>query len=44
MFRAIAATPTPSLDRAFGTLSRAANHSVLWVATAGGAGRHRGVR
>ncbi len=34
VFRAIAATPTPSLDRAFGTLSRAANHSKLWVATA----------
>ena len=34
VFRAIAATPTPSLDRAFGTLSRAANHSKLWMATA----------
>ena len=45
VFRAIAATPTPSLDRAFGALSRAADHSVLWVATAallaasGGSGR-----
>src|SRR5689334_7494954 len=36
VFRAIAATPTPSLDRAFGALSRAANHSVLWVAIAAG--------
>jgi membrane-associated phospholipid phosphatase len=36
VFRAIAATPTPSLDRAFGVLSRAANHSVLWVAIAAG--------
>ena len=34
VFRAIAATPTPSLDRAFGALSQAADHSVLWVATA----------
>jgi len=34
VFRAIAATPTPSLDRAFGALSRAANHSKLWMATA----------
>jgi undecaprenyl-diphosphatase len=45
VFRAIAATPTPSLDRAFGMLSRAADHSKLWVATAallavsGGSGR-----
>ena len=36
VFRAIAATPTPSLDRAFGALSRSANHSVLWVAIAAG--------
>jgi undecaprenyl-diphosphatase len=34
VFRAIAATPTPSLDRAFGALSQAANHSKLWMATA----------
>ena len=34
VFRAIAATPTPSLDLAFGTLSRAADHSKLWVGTA----------
>jgi undecaprenyl-diphosphatase len=34
VFRAIAATPTPSMDRAFGTLSRAADHSKLWVAIA----------
>jgi membrane-associated phospholipid phosphatase len=34
VFRAIAATPTPSLDRAFGMLSQAANHSKLWLATA----------
>jgi undecaprenyl-diphosphatase len=34
VFRIIAGTPTPSLDRAFGALSRAANHSKLWVATA----------
>ena len=36
VFRAIAATPTPSLDRAFGVLSRAANHSVMWMAIAAG--------
>lgn len=34
VFRAVAATPTPSLDRAFGLLSRAADHSKLWVAAA----------
>lgn len=34
VFRAIAATPTPALDREFTRLSRAANHSVLWVAVA----------
>ena len=34
VYKAIAVTPTPGLDRAFGTLSRAADHSKLWVATA----------
>jgi membrane-associated phospholipid phosphatase len=34
VFRAIAGTPTPSLDRAFGALSQAANHSKLWLAAA----------
>jgi undecaprenyl-diphosphatase len=34
VYRAIAATPTPALDREFTRLSRAANHSVLWMATA----------
>jgi membrane-associated phospholipid phosphatase len=34
VYRAVAATPTPSLDRQFSRLSRAANHSVLWMGTA----------
>jgi membrane-associated phospholipid phosphatase len=36
VFRAIAAAPTPALDRGFTRLSRAANHSVLWMAVAAG--------
>lgn len=42
LYAAVAATPTPSLDRWFRRLSRAADHSKLWVggaaalATAGG--------
>ena len=35
VYSAIAATPTPSLDRALGRLSRAANYSRLWIASAG---------
>src|SRR5689334_19414025 len=35
VYGAIAITPTPSLDRQFTRLSRAANHSVLWMAVAG---------
>jgi undecaprenyl-diphosphatase len=31
---AVAATPTPSLDRVFQRLSRAADHSKLWLASA----------
>jgi undecaprenyl-diphosphatase len=34
VYAAIAATPTPTLDRAFRRLSRAADHSKLWLATA----------
>jgi membrane-associated phospholipid phosphatase len=34
VYAAIAATPTPALDRAFRRLSRAADHSKLWVAAA----------
>ena len=34
VYGAIAATPTPDLDRDFGRLSRAADHSKLWMATA----------
>jgi membrane-associated phospholipid phosphatase len=36
IYRAIAASPTPTLDRALRGLSKAANHSVLWLAIAGG--------
>jgi membrane-associated phospholipid phosphatase len=34
VYAAIAATPTPGLDRAFRRLSRAADHSKLWLASA----------
>ena len=34
MYGAIAAAPTPSLDRVFNNLSDAANHSRIWFATA----------
>jgi undecaprenyl-diphosphatase len=34
VYRAIAASPTPGLDKAFGKLSKSADHSKLWVATA----------
>lgn len=33
VYAAIAETPSPSLDRAFARLSRAADHSKLWLAT-----------
>jgi undecaprenyl-diphosphatase len=36
VYAAIAASPTPALDRAFATLSRSANGSRLWMAVAGG--------
>jgi undecaprenyl-diphosphatase len=45
VYRAVAATPSPALDRALARLSRAADHSVLWIgiaaglASAGGSGR-----
>jgi membrane-associated phospholipid phosphatase len=35
IYRAIAASPTPTLDRALRGLSKAANHSKLWLAIAG---------
>ena len=35
LYAAIAATPTPQLDRCFRPLSRAADHSKLWIAAAG---------
>lgn len=34
VYAAIAATPTPTFDRGLGTLSRAADHSKLWVGAA----------
>ena len=34
VYAAIAATPTPTLDRAFAAVSRAADHSKPWTATA----------
>ncbi len=34
LYSAIAATPTPTLDRSFRALSRAADHSKLWSGTA----------
>jgi undecaprenyl-diphosphatase len=34
VYAAIAATPTPTLDRAFAAVSRAADHSKLWTASA----------
>ncbi|HEX2413606.1 MAG TPA: phosphatase PAP2 family protein [Thermoleophilaceae bacterium] len=36
VYGAIAATDTPDLDRDFERLSRAADHSKLWIASAGG--------
>src|SRR5215210_2903835 len=35
VYAAIAETPTPTLDRAFRALSRAADHSKLWLGSAG---------
>lgn len=35
VYEAIAAVPTPSLDRALARLSDAADHSKLWIASAG---------
>ena len=47
VYAAIAATPTPTLDRAFAAVSRAADRSNLWTATAAAlavAGRREGRR
>jgi len=35
IYAAVAATPTPTFDKALGALSRAADHSKLWLAAAG---------
>jgi len=34
IYAAVAATPTPTFDRALGSVSRAANHSGLWIGAA----------
>src|SRR5215210_1274930 len=34
IYAAVAATPAPTFDRALGSLSRAANHSKLWIGAA----------
>jgi len=47
VYAAISATPTPTLDRCFAAISRAADHSKLWTAVAAGlavAGGPRGRR
>lgn len=47
VYAAIAATPTPTLDRVFTTVSRAADHSKLWTVTAAAlalVGGHHGRR
>ncbi len=47
VYAAIAATPTPTLDRVFSAVSRAADHSKLWTATAAAltlVGGHHGRR
>src|SRR5690349_20271924 len=36
VYAAVHATPSPTVDHAFALLSRAADHSKLWVAAAGG--------
>jgi membrane-associated phospholipid phosphatase len=36
VYRAVAATPSPALDRALARLSRAADHSVLWMGIGAG--------
>ena len=36
VYRAVAATPSPTLDRGLARLSRAADRSMLWIAIAGG--------
>src|SRR3954468_4262604 len=42
VYAAIAATPTPSLDRAMTVLARAADRSRLWIAPAGARAAGRG--
>jgi membrane-associated phospholipid phosphatase len=42
VYAAIAATPTPALDRGMRTLARAADHSALWLAAAAALAGTRG--
>jgi membrane-associated phospholipid phosphatase len=44
LYAAVAATPTPSLDRGMSALSRAADRSVLWMASAAAMALAQGVR
>lgn len=44
VYAAIAATPTPAMDVALRSLSRAANHSVLWVGCSAGLAACGGAR
>ena len=44
VYAAIAATPTPALDRGMATLSHAADRSVLWLASAAAVALARGPR
>ena len=44
IYAAVAATATPSLDRGLGTLSRAADHSKLWLGSAALLSAARGSR
>jgi undecaprenyl-diphosphatase len=44
VYRAVAATPTPALDRSLARLSRAADRSVLWIGVSAGLALCGGVR
>ena len=44
VYRAIAGTPTPTLDEPLRRLSGLANHSKLWVGSRGGTVRARGTQ
>jgi undecaprenyl-diphosphatase len=44
VYRAVAATPSPSVDRGLARLSRAADRSLLWIAVSGGLAAFGGAR